>query len=243
MRSNFQNKIIKLCITEILLQIGYERATTNSLNILVSAFTHRMTELLIHFAEHNSLELLLFEFIGSSESYQFGELASFLDAQRDLQVGLLEKHALRNGQESILHILRVIPRNISLRSKRKVVCGNILLSEETDERQVNDEVGREIVVDEYMEKFINECMAIKPVQSDIIINSCNVNEPITKMICYNESPLLKLTKEEYDGVLAHRKQVLSNGEIKINYGLENEFGWERISREIGYIDRMEVDKE
>lgn len=148
MKTTADRKLLKLVVTETLLQLGFERATDYALNILTEVFSFHMESFVKRAAvfqtEHNEeVCRYLIEDAYWEEQYQVKELIRFMEQQ----ISLLGE---RQG-ESPFHALKLIPKGVtSLRSVYKNSGTSAL------EERKSKEVTEDIHVDEYMEHFIDE---------------------------------------------------------------------------------------
>lgn len=155
MKSNVNTKVLKLAVVEILAQCGFERTTEQALNVLTDIMRYYIEEVAGRIKRSQGMGVvaelvhgtLIVELYGESE-YQIPELQSFLRYQLNIKNYLSDRYNV-GAEESILHILRVLPKNVHLRalmrSSRTVGDANEVEEEYVEEGVHFDEFTRGFV--------------------------------------------------------------------------------------------------
>lgn len=114
MKSNLNIKILKLCISEICIQVGFERISEQSLNILADVLKHYISQISLKlnkaigpnvYFQHGS-RFCIDNFL-ISESYRERELSSFLKSQIALRKYLGDQ----GSSKSLLHYFKILPND------------------------------------------------------------------------------------------------------------------------------------
>ena len=177
MKSNINKRILRLASTEILIQLGFEKSTEQSLNIINEVFTYYMEALIkrmIPFEKANYdsiIKMLIDEFYGE-EQFQISELSQFLELQNQIKKQLKEKSEFPEDT-SLLHSLKVLPRGVNFKSTFKNTK-NMAIEEKN-----SNEVFAEVVVDDFLNNFIEESSkenGKKIIQETISENSKNLEK-------------------------------------------------------------------
>lgn len=160
MKSNINAKILKLAIVEILGQSGFDKSAEQSLNVLTDVmkyYIERLTLKIKKVQDRGVVSEQVIKFIISDYydecRYQIQELYSFLRYQVNIKNYLSEKYDV-GCEESLLHTLRVLPKNVQLRSilRSSKTVGN--LNEVQDSSDDNS-----IVYDDFMANFVKDCIS------------------------------------------------------------------------------------
>jgi hypothetical protein len=160
MKSNINVKILRLAVVEILSQCGFERTTEQTLNVLVDVLNYYIEQLAIRMGGKQSRGIspehiyraVIDEMYGKC-TYQIPELLAFLKYQINLKNYLLEKYDI-GCEESLLHTIRVLPKNVQLRGvlRSSKAVGNV------NEMQEESMHGS-IKIDKFMEDFISSSLS------------------------------------------------------------------------------------
>lgn len=155
MKTDVNKKLLKLVSTEILLQIGFEKSTEQSLNILTDIASFYLETLIkrvipIYNKEDKRTSKYLIEQTYEEEQYQIKELSKFLEQQIAIKTQLEEKHEIE-CEDSLFHSLKLLPKGITLKSVFKNTKALTL------EEKKNREIVEDILVDEFMSDFIEKC--------------------------------------------------------------------------------------
>jgi hypothetical protein len=160
MKSNIDTKILKLAVAEILSQCGFERTTEQTLNVLVDVLNYYIEQLTVRMkrkqgrgiSAENIHRTIIDEIYGNC-TYQVFELLSFLRYQINLKNYLLEKYDA-GLEESLLHTIRILPKNVQLKglTRSSKAVGN--MSEVQEESAQSS-----IKIDRFMEDFISSSLS------------------------------------------------------------------------------------
>lgn len=164
MKTDVNKKLLKLISAEVLMQIGFERSTEQSLGILTEVFSHFIERIIMNIRPiQNGRELdgqeemeknethaicrFLMEDTYRDEQYQIKECMKFLEQQILLKMQLAGKHNIE-CEESLLHSLKLLPKGVTLRSVSKNTRTATL------EEKKSAEITEDVQIDEYMNEFI-----------------------------------------------------------------------------------------
>ncbi|KAK6089845.1 hypothetical protein P3W45_001193 [Vairimorpha bombi] len=114
MKSNLNIKILKLCISEICIQVGFERISEQSLNILSDVLKHYISQISLKLNKavgsnvcfENSSRFCINNFL-ISDSFREREISSFLKSQIALRKYLGDQ----GTGKSLLHSLKILPND------------------------------------------------------------------------------------------------------------------------------------
>lgn len=156
MKSNVNTKILKLAVVEVLAQSGFDRTAEQALNVLTDIMKYYIEQIAVRMKKSSeggiAPEIACRSLIGDLYrecKYQIPELLSFLRYQLNIKNYLFDRYNI-GCEESILHILRVLPKNIQLKT---LVRNNRNLSNTSEIREDSPEEG--IRFDEPMRAFVN----------------------------------------------------------------------------------------
>lgn len=165
MKSALYSRIIKLAIAEIMIQIGFENASEQSLNACTELFTFFMESMigrLIPFKNVSSdtqLKRILADFI-SEEEYQFPELLQFIEQQAVAKRHIKEKTE-SEGETNLLSMLRILPKDVNLKSGFRNTK-NLAL-----EQKHAPAVYEEVPIDSYLNIFIEHCQSLAALKNTV----------------------------------------------------------------------------
>lgn len=153
MRSDTNRRIMNFAVIEILLQIGFENVTEQSLAILTDIFVFYAESLIrrilpLGSAPSSHIIRRLLEEVYSEDQYECAELRQFAD-QQTLSKQHIKDDEDKNAPESLLHALRILPKGAALTSKFKNTK-NVLLVEGKECAQISDVVE----TDEFFKHFV-----------------------------------------------------------------------------------------
>lgn len=114
MKSNLNIKILKLCISEVCLQIGFEGISEQSLNILSDLLKYYIIKISLQINKsvgsdayfEGVTEFLLKTFLGE-DSFLEKEMLVFLNLQNNLKGHLNDQ----GSNKSLLHCLKILPND------------------------------------------------------------------------------------------------------------------------------------
>ncbi|CAD26570.1 hypothetical protein [Encephalitozoon cuniculi GB-M1] len=159
MKSNMNTKILRLAVVEILSQSGFDKTADQALNVLTDILRYYIEHLgcrMRRKGENGIVPELICRFLVDEEygecEYQIPELLSFLRYQVTVKNYLNDRYSV-GSEESILHILRVLPKNAQLRMVMRN-GGNL-----NDMNEVEKEVVEEDVrLDEFTKEFVESSL-------------------------------------------------------------------------------------
>ncbi|KAL6121014.1 hypothetical protein NUSPORA_02143 [Nucleospora cyclopteri] len=172
MKVELNRKILRVAVVEILMQLGFEKCTEQSLNIVTEVFSYYLEALIksIAFANAHTIEKseenkfesrkkdillykLLTDFYINSE-YQYDELLCFASQQISIVDKIIENKSCTSDCENMLSLLKFLPRNQSLKRLYKNTKNAIF--EAKEEKEEKEEVG-EVELDAFLKQFIDKC--------------------------------------------------------------------------------------
>lgn len=228
MKTDVNKRLLKLVSTETLLQLGFERATEHALNIITDVFAFYLESLVRKAAvlqlpqgqstggedEEHSICKYIIEDTYEEEQYQTKELMKFMEQQAGLKAQLADKHDI-NCDESLFHALRLLPKGVTLRSVFKNTKTSTL------EEKKSAEITEDILVDEFMEGFIQKCSCeggARPVVTYSFDCLKIVDNPVGNALV----PFDRMTKKPNEWICGYRDQILAAQEFFIEdfYGTE-----------------------
>ncbi|AFM98269.1 hypothetical protein EHEL_050580 [Encephalitozoon hellem ATCC 50504] len=159
MKSNMSSKILKLAVVEVLSQSGFDKTADQALNVLTDILRYYIEQLGCRMKRRHGMgvvsdqmcRILIEEIYGECE-YQVPELLSFLRYQVTVKNYLSDRYNV-GSEESILHILRVLPKNAQLR---------MVMRNGSSLREIN-EIEKEVVeddvkFDEFTKEFVRSSL-------------------------------------------------------------------------------------
>ena len=155
MKTDSNKKLLKLVTVESLIQNGFENTTEQALNTvsdILGFYIETICKKLIPLQECPDSYFLckiFLEDVYDDEQYQIKEILGFLNQQIALKEQLLQQHDVEM-EESLLHLLKVLPRDSSLKS---VYRNSKTL---TIEEKKSIEIKEDIEVDQFMANFIEK---------------------------------------------------------------------------------------
>ncbi|WUR03488.1 uncharacterized protein VNE69_05080 [Vairimorpha necatrix] len=177
MKSNLNFHILKLCVSEICLQIGFDRISEQSLNLISDVLKYYIIQISLKLNKSIGSEIFsepttkfLIESFFSENSLQEKELISFLKAQNTLKKNLNDI----GNNKSLLHCLRILPNDQNFTGIARNNLNDLDYKPKIKINYVNDKIEK----DEEMKKFIKNCEIIflKKKVEKIDINLNNVLE-------------------------------------------------------------------
>lgn len=159
MRYNIYSRLIKLAITEILIQTGFECCSEMSLNITADIYIYYMECLIrklsvLKDVDPNIQMKYVLKDLFNEEEYQFQEFIQFLDQQQMIKRYIKEKSD-KDPDNNLLSMLKVLPKNINLKTSFKN-SKNLTLEEKFTQHS-----NSELEMDKYLNEFIEKCSQIK----------------------------------------------------------------------------------
>ncbi|AFN82984.1 hypothetical protein EROM_050510 [Encephalitozoon romaleae SJ-2008] len=159
MKSNMNTKILKLAVVEVLSQSGFDKTADQALNVLTDVLRYYIEQLGCRMKRRHGkgvvpemmCRILVEETYGECE-YQVPELLSFLRYQVTVKNYLSDRYNV-GSEESILHILRVLPKNAQLRMVMRS-GGNLREMNEVEREVVEDDVK----FDEFTKEFVKSSL-------------------------------------------------------------------------------------
>ncbi|KAH9412305.1 histone-fold protein [Ordospora pajunii] len=159
MKSNMNLKILKLAVVEILAQSGFDRTTDQALNVLADVmrlYIEQLGQRMKQRHEKGVVAELMYgiivdELYDESE-YQIAEMLSFLRYQITIKNYLSDRYNV-GSEESILHVLRILPKNAQLRMLMR--SGGSLSEINKVERDAHEEG---LSIDEFTRGFIESSL-------------------------------------------------------------------------------------
>lgn len=155
MKTDSNKRLLKLVSAEALIQTGFENSTEQALNTIsdvLNLYIETLVKKIIPLQECKDpyfLSKILIEETYANEQYQIKEMTGFLNQQIALKHQLKEQYEVE-GEESLLHLLKVLPKETSLKS---VFRSSKTL---TVEEKKSIEIKEEIEIDEFMTDFIEK---------------------------------------------------------------------------------------
>ncbi|EPR78158.1 hypothetical protein SLOPH_1714 [Spraguea lophii 42_110] len=198
MKSKYIHKIISLCVTEILIQKGYEAVTNNSISTLTDILAFYLEKITQKIAENNGdkdflIKMLIETSIGK-DNYRTNELLYFLK----YHIGLTDTLKTKTGIDGELEqILKLKPKNIL----KKQNMTDVFL------KDYNRDNIKGLEVDEFMRNFIKEMdgMEVKSENKEIFKDFNLEDNPIklneTKNVAIGKNDFLKILEEKKDELL------------------------------------------
>jgi Histone-fold protein len=217
MKSNINRKILRLVSTEVLLQIGFEKTTEQSLNIITEVFAYYMESLIkkaavLQGCDGRNLCKILIADTYRSEQYQLGELSQFLDQQNLIKRQLREKAEGEEDSCSLLHSLKVLPQGMSLKSTFKNTKST------TIEEKSNREIFIEIKLDDFLNQFIEE--SYKSENRRQLVKKINGSKILDKIVLdHKKEPEVRLDNKLEDRKAARTSEVKEEigKKMRVNY--------------------------
>lgn len=161
MKSGMNIKIVKLAVVEILLQSGFDKTADQALNVLTDVLRYYIEQLGCRVQRRHEQGAVtglvcrtLVEEIYRENEYQVCELLSFLRYQITVKNYLSDRYNV-GSEESILHILRVLPKNAQLRMLVRN-GGNLNEMNEVEKSVVEDNVSFDEFTREFVESSLSE---------------------------------------------------------------------------------------
>lgn len=155
MKSNMYKKMLRLVATEVFLQLGFERATEQSLNIgtdLLSYYLEALVKRMVPFrgaGTRTIVDMLVSDFYRNRQ-YEKEELLQFLEQQALVRRQSKEK---TEGDPLQLNVLKTLPQEVSFRNTFQNI--NMLAIEEKNRPKVTEE----IIIDDFLAGFVEKCSA------------------------------------------------------------------------------------
>ncbi|EQB61326.1 transcription initiation factor brf1 subunit-like protein [Vairimorpha apis BRL 01] len=113
MKSNLNTKILKLSIAEICIQLGFDKITEQSMNLLSDVLRYYIIQIWLklgRYEQTNFYDIIIkniFNDMLIAESYQEKELNIFTKAQNSVKKYYNEN----SNNKSLLHLLKILPNN------------------------------------------------------------------------------------------------------------------------------------
>lgn len=113
MKSNLNTKILKLSIAEICIQLGFDKITEQSMNLLCDVLRYYIIQLSLRlgkFEQTNFVDIIIKNIFNDfliADSYQEKEVIVFLKAQNSVKKYFNEN----SNNKSFLHMLKILPNN------------------------------------------------------------------------------------------------------------------------------------
>lgn len=180
MKSDIYRKLLRTVAVETFLQLGFERASEQSVNIAADLLAHYLTAQVLRIlpyrrSSRSAARILVADFY-CLEEYQKDELFQFLDQQ--LQMRRQPKEKTEDG--TLQHALNAIPQEArdAFRTTALRISGALQPDEKTSMKIVN-----EVPVDGFLVEFITQCNAqaavpqtvlAEPDGEGILTNGCAV---------------------------------------------------------------------
>ena len=158
MKSDMHKRLISFVVAEVLLQLGFERTSSHSLLILTDLFIKHIESLCLRIQPFQEIpsnlivKFVLESLYGESE-YENTELRQFACQQILFKQQLKEKNN-PDEPESLLHLLKIIPKHAILESAFKNTK-NLCLNGNKDSTPINDEIN----TDGFFTKFVSDMSA------------------------------------------------------------------------------------
>ncbi|ADM11501.1 uncharacterized protein Eint_050520 [Encephalitozoon intestinalis ATCC 50506] len=159
MKSNMSTKILKLAVVEVLSQSGFDKTADQALNVLTDILRYYIEQLGCRIKKRHGREIvpelvcrILVEEVYEEYEYQIPELLSFLRYQVTMKNYLNDRYSM-GSEESILHILRVLPKNAQLRMVMRN-GSNLSDMNEVEKEVVEDDV----MFDEFTKEFVKSSL-------------------------------------------------------------------------------------
>lgn len=159
MKSSTNTRILKLALVEILAQCGFDKTAEQALNVLADIMRHYIEHLAARIRKSSPggvSELVcrvVVEDLYRESEYQEPELLSFLRYQLNVKTYLSDRYNI-DSEESLLHILRVLPKNVHLKS---FVRSSRSLSDPNEAREESVEEG--VGYDDFMRDFVESSLS------------------------------------------------------------------------------------
>lgn len=155
MKSSIYKRMLRLVSAEVFLQLGFERASEQAINLssdllefYIEALVKRMVPL--QACDGGAVVGHLVHGCYRTEEYQKDELMQFLDQQNLIKKQLKERS---EGESSLLHVLKVLPQEINFKSTHRN-SRNLTIEERSSGPS---KVAAEVFVDDCLNAFIGEC--------------------------------------------------------------------------------------
>jgi len=155
MKSNMHRRLLRLVATEVFLQLGFERATEQSLNIGADLISYYLEALVKRMAPlqdaepYTIINMVVGDFYADGE-YEKEEMLQFLEQQVLIRRQSKERV---EGDPLQLHVLKAQPQEMSFRNALQNI--NTLAVGEKSRPKATEEVA----IDSTMTAFIEKCNA------------------------------------------------------------------------------------
>lgn len=194
------HKLLKFCVTQSLLQAGFQKSSSSSLNSFTNVIEYLIFNLLYNLKDiprDTALKYLLKKYVSNNDNVNIDDIFQLLKV-------------CKGSGESVLHVMNIIPKNIDWRGKGggvKVIkeSGEVLesvyddyvyefIEEKSDEQrgieQKNDEmIGKDRGIGQHDEKIVVEkhCMRYAEKSENCIDNNYNNIEKGTEQFFIDEN--------------------------------------------------------
>lgn len=207
MKKAINFKIAKLAVIEILLQVGFERASEDSLNILTDVFCHfleqkfrRIKEIKEHRYGIHKLPLPFHVMcLGiNTYSYKFKEIISFLEYQIFLKDYIKEKYKIE--EDSLLQCLRVLPQKLNFKTIKKDF---FLVNQEV---KIDHFEKEEIEIDKHILEFIDDNLKkSKEENEEFSLETVENVDFLDEIADLSNNPIIFLDHESYKNYLTNKR--------------------------------------
>lgn len=164
MKSDLYKKILRLSIVEILLQLGFEKCSEESLNIfteILEYYIEKITDIIYKFREHSTtydidtlneinIITLILDNAYANHQYNYNELLQFMSQQ----INMVSNITTDTNGKSMLNLLKFLPKNQSLHRLYKVNKSKPI--GDNNEIKESGVVG-EVELDCFLKNFIKNC--------------------------------------------------------------------------------------
>lgn len=205
MRQQICFKIAKLAVTEILLQVGFEKSSEDALNTLTDVFCYYI---LRKFAKAKRMQqmrfgiykipLSFFIYTKSLElySYRHEEIRAFLSYQAFLSSYL--KDAFKVEGDSMLQMLRVLPQR-----KMKLEAFNRKYRANLSEIKSDFTESRDVEIDDFMFSFLEKAVKEEREESQGHTEYAKLTDDLVKV---GGSAALKIDEGVYENFLSAKRK-------------------------------------
>lgn len=209
MRQRVYFKIVKLAVTETLVQVGFERSSEDALNVMADIFCFHLES---NFRRMKAMQYLrfgaykvplsLFTYAKSIHigSYAYGETMAFLACQSALSLHLREKFKVDG--DNLLQMLKVLPpRRIKLEvfNKQHRVSLSQAKSDVTE--------SKDIEIDDFMTAFLEKALDEEGCAQPDYVGNTDLSSELVRM---GGQPMLVLDEDTYEKLLVFKRQNFFN---------------------------------
>lgn len=203
MKSNINTKILKLAVVEILAQSGFDKTAEQALNVLTDILKYYIEQLVSRIKRNHEsgvvpelvYRIVIRELYAECE-YQIPELLSFLRYQINIKNYLSDRYNV-GCEESILHILRVLPKNVQLKT---LVRNNRNLNDASEMKE--EFVDEDVTFDDFTRDFVESSLSE---QSRRVVGEYKFQ--FMEFIDKKPREPLRINKNEFNEILEMKKST------------------------------------